>query len=139
MRRSGVRIPLPPVFARSVAKSEACRCRSLWRRGHFSLATLIAIPHSTSSQRYEIHNLSHCCQHRCLPDFPPVAQLTDRIIEFGLAGCIGVPSQSASSVSGNCFSSRSENKAFTINGKEATRVFKVTNKTTIMKGVGAGT
>ncbi|HXP34906.1 MAG TPA: hypothetical protein VN827_05110 [Chthoniobacterales bacterium] len=32
-----------------------------------------------------------------------------------------------------------KNKTFTISGKEATRVFKVTDKTTIMKGAGAGT
>src|SRR6266498_383628 len=32
-----------------------------------------------------------------------------------------------------------KNKTFTISGKEATRVFKVTDKTNIMKGAGAGT
>src|SRR5207237_9851835 len=32
-----------------------------------------------------------------------------------------------------------KNKTFTISGKEATRVFKVTNKTGIMKGAAAGT
>ena len=32
-----------------------------------------------------------------------------------------------------------KNKTFTISGKEATRVFKVTDKTTIMKGAAAGT
>jgi hypothetical protein len=31
------------------------------------------------------------------------------------------------------------NKTFTISGKEATRVFKVTDKTSILKGAGAGT
>jgi len=31
-----------------------------------------------------------------------------------------------------------KNKTFTISGKEATRVFKVTDKTNIMKGAGAG-
>jgi len=31
------------------------------------------------------------------------------------------------------------NKTFTISGKEATRVFKVTDKTSIMKGAAAGT
>jgi hypothetical protein len=32
-----------------------------------------------------------------------------------------------------------KNKTFTISGKEATRVFKVTDKTSIMKGAGTGT
>jgi hypothetical protein len=32
-----------------------------------------------------------------------------------------------------------KNKTFTISGKEATRVFKVTDKTNIMKGAGTGT
>jgi hypothetical protein len=32
-----------------------------------------------------------------------------------------------------------KNKTFTISGKEATRVFKVTDKTSIMKGAAAGT
>jgi len=32
-----------------------------------------------------------------------------------------------------------KNKTFTISGKEATRVFKVTGKTSIMKGAAAGT
>src|SRR3977135_3467921 len=32
-----------------------------------------------------------------------------------------------------------KNKTFTISGKEATRVFKVTAKTSILKGAGAGT
>ena len=31
------------------------------------------------------------------------------------------------------------NKTFTISGKEATRVFKITNKTSILKGAAAGT
>ena len=31
-----------------------------------------------------------------------------------------------------------KNKTFTISGKEATRVFKITDKTTILKGAGAG-
>jgi len=32
-----------------------------------------------------------------------------------------------------------KNKTFTISGKEATRVFKITDKTTILKGAGNGT
>jgi len=32
-----------------------------------------------------------------------------------------------------------KNKTFTISGKEATRVFKVTDKTSIMKGAASGT
>ena len=32
-----------------------------------------------------------------------------------------------------------KNKTFTISGKEATRVFKVTDKTSVMKGAAAGT
>lgn len=32
-----------------------------------------------------------------------------------------------------------KNKTFTISGKEATRIFKVTDKTSIMKGAAAGT
>ena len=46
--------------------------------------------------------------------------------------CAAVP------VSWNGFGGRSENKTFTISGKQATRVFKVTDKTVTTKGAGAG-
>jgi putative endonuclease len=39
MRRPGVRIPLPPVFARSVVESEGCRAVALAKADLFHVAT----------------------------------------------------------------------------------------------------
>jgi hypothetical protein len=39
MRRPGVRIPLPPVFARNVVESEDCRAVALAKADPFRIAT----------------------------------------------------------------------------------------------------
>jgi putative endonuclease len=50
MRRSGVRIPLPPVFARSVAESVDCRAVALNEGGPFSPCNIIAASYDSAGQ-----------------------------------------------------------------------------------------
>ena len=49
MRRSGVRIPLPPGFARVVEVSEDCRAVALAKAGTLRLASRVAASYDSAS------------------------------------------------------------------------------------------
>jgi putative endonuclease len=51
MRRPGVRIPLPPVFARVVEESEDCRAEALAKADLFDLVDVTAASYDSASQQ----------------------------------------------------------------------------------------
>src|SRR2546421_12327163 len=116
MRRSGVRIPLPPHLAwqNSLTDSPFTEFPSFMNTKTLSV-TAAAISCVFLS-------LSSLAAQTPASSTSPGKQANRPIPFHGMVAAVD-----------------QKNKTFTISGKEATRVFKVTNKTGIMKGAAVGT
>jgi hypothetical protein len=165
MRRPGVRIPLPPKILREQNSRPDERMRILsdrWRGAHGLKAKLLSWSQSatldnplTSKAFYLQICLGKGCQ-LILIELPEsmksrlslVAALTIAPLPFSFLVTAQTPTSSTSPSKqtnrpipfhGMVSAVDQRNKTFTTSGKESTRVFKVTDKTSIMKGAGSGT